>query len=226
MNNSPLAIDSKGEVTTPTDHEKRRQRLSAQTRIEKILAAAQQEFIDKGYTATRMDDIAQRSGLSKGGLYAHFQSKDAVFEALMRRVLVVPDFSTLPDFEQESKAESVAEWLVDQLYATLLQEQTISMFRLLIAEAERIPHVIEKWYEEVVEAHLKMLQSVLSKVILRLGGSSKVLIDEPWLTFAPVIHVMIMQMLLSRASVRSVAEYRAGHIALLTELLTLRKPHR
>ncbi|PJI51998.1 hypothetical protein CTI14_50165, partial [Methylobacterium radiotolerans] len=38
-------------------------------------------------SGTRMDDIALRAGVSKGGLYAHFASKEAIFEALLERHL-------------------------------------------------------------------------------------------------------------------------------------------
>lgn len=221
MNDSLPAIALHQEHSIPIDFERRRQRLSAETRVEQILAAAQQEFIEKGYTATRMDDIAKRSCLSKGGLYAHFDSKDAVFEALMRRFLVVPDFSGFPDAHLEVKAESIAEWLVDRLYATLLQEQSIAMFRLLIAESERIPHVIEQWYREVVEAHLNMLQNILNDAAGKLGSKSKVVASEPWLTLAPVIHVMIMHMLFGKTGACDITVYRAGHVALLTELLSV-----
>ena len=52
-----------------------RRRLTPQVRMAQILDAALAEFSERGYAATTMDDIARRSGLSKGGLYAHFASK-------------------------------------------------------------------------------------------------------------------------------------------------------
>ena len=59
-------------------------------RVGQILDAALQEFSAAGYTGARMDDIALRAGLSKGGLYAHFASKEEVFEALLARYLCPP----------------------------------------------------------------------------------------------------------------------------------------
>lgn len=64
-----------------------RQRLPPTVRVGQILDAALQEFSAAGYTGARMDDIALRAGLSKGGLYAHFASKEEVFEALLARYL-------------------------------------------------------------------------------------------------------------------------------------------
>lgn len=50
-----------------------------------ILAAAEAEFAERGYAATKMLDVARRAGMSVGALYRHFQSKEAIFESLVRR---------------------------------------------------------------------------------------------------------------------------------------------
>ncbi|MFB6351995.1 MAG: TetR/AcrR family transcriptional regulator [Bradymonadaceae bacterium] len=58
---------------------------SPDERAEQILAAARQCFLEKGYFATRMDEIARESGLSKGGIYFHFDSKKDIFRSLVER---------------------------------------------------------------------------------------------------------------------------------------------
>src|SRR5687768_347187 len=58
--------------------------LPEQARRDQILAAARSCFIDRGYHPTRMEDIAAAAGLSKGGVYFHFQSKQEVFDALVQ----------------------------------------------------------------------------------------------------------------------------------------------
>lgn len=57
--------------------------LPEQARREQILSAARRCFIENGYHPTRMDDIARAAGLSKGGVYFHFKSKQEVFESLV-----------------------------------------------------------------------------------------------------------------------------------------------
>lgn len=47
-------------------------------RINQIINAAVQEFVDKGYQGASMESIAARAGLSKGGVYHHFNSKDEI----------------------------------------------------------------------------------------------------------------------------------------------------
>src|SRR3954451_12957965 len=53
-----------------------------------IIEAALDEFIARGYTATRLDDIAKRAGVAKGTIYLHFKDKESMFEELIRTALV------------------------------------------------------------------------------------------------------------------------------------------
>jgi AcrR family transcriptional regulator len=57
---------------------------SPDERAEQILNAARTCFLEKGYFATKMDEIAQESGLSKGGIYFHFDSKREIFRGLVQ----------------------------------------------------------------------------------------------------------------------------------------------
>ena len=60
--------------------------LPEEVRRTQILGAARKCFIEKGYFPTRMEDIARVSGLSKGGIYFHFEGKSQIFEALVRQL--------------------------------------------------------------------------------------------------------------------------------------------
>lgn len=57
----------------------------SEERREQILDAAVQVFAERGLHEARMDDIAERSGLSKGALYLYYKSKDAIIAALMHQ---------------------------------------------------------------------------------------------------------------------------------------------
>ncbi|MDU6376033.1 MAG: helix-turn-helix domain-containing protein, partial [Bradyrhizobium sp.] len=45
-----------------------------------IVQAAMDEFIARGFAATRLDDIARRAGVAKGTIYLHFKDKESMFE--------------------------------------------------------------------------------------------------------------------------------------------------
>src|ERR671937_7798 len=53
-----------------------------------IVEAAMEEFIARGFAATRLDDIAKRAGVAKGTIYLHFKDKESMFEELVRIVIV------------------------------------------------------------------------------------------------------------------------------------------
>jgi AcrR family transcriptional regulator len=49
-----------------------------------LLAAALDLFVARGYAATRLEDVAQQAGVSKGTLYLYFENKEALFKAVIR----------------------------------------------------------------------------------------------------------------------------------------------
>ena len=46
------------------------------------------EFIARGFAATRLDDVARRAGVTQGTIYLHFTDKEALFQELVRTALV------------------------------------------------------------------------------------------------------------------------------------------
>ena len=60
----------------------------AAERRQAIIEAAMEEFISRGFAATRLDDIARRAGVAKGTIYLHFKDKESMFEELIRTAIV------------------------------------------------------------------------------------------------------------------------------------------
>ena len=60
----------------------------AAERREAIIEAAMDEFIARGFAATRLDDVAKRAGVAKGTIYLHFKDKESMFEELIRTAIV------------------------------------------------------------------------------------------------------------------------------------------
>src|SRR3954454_14647606 len=63
-------------------------RRRAEARPDEVLDAALDLFIEKGFAAARVEDIAKRAGLSKGAVYLYFPSKEAIMEGLVQRAVV------------------------------------------------------------------------------------------------------------------------------------------
>ena len=142
-----------------------------------------------------MDDIAQRCGLSKGGLYAHFDSKDAIFKALLDRSLNRTDWAQMPQLAAVADTRAVAEWTVDRLHAALLAPEVITLVRLLIPERERVPLRVDEW-KKLTQQHTQQVLVVLT----------------------PIVHVLLWHTVFGEGAEPD-PHYRQAHIDMLCELL-------
>jgi AcrR family transcriptional regulator len=73
---------------TPQQRQDRRWTRRKEERPAELMAAALDLFVERGYAATRLDDVAARAGVSKGTLYLYFSSKEELFEAVIRSGIV------------------------------------------------------------------------------------------------------------------------------------------
>ena len=74
-------------ISDPTERALRWRRRK-EARPKEILAAALALFAERGFAATRLDDVALRAGVTKGTLYLYFPNKEELFEAVVRQTLV------------------------------------------------------------------------------------------------------------------------------------------
>lgn len=199
--------------------DRQRSRLPPAVRVGQILDAALHEFSLAGYAGARMDDIALRAGLSKGGLYAHFVSKEAVFEALLARHLSPSrlDIETIVD--GAATPQDLAERIADHLYLSLANPAMVSTMRLLLAESGRVPHLAARWRQETAEAHQADLGRLLARAHARGLCRDGVALDQPWLLLAPVVHTIVMAALLGPDERIALPARRRAHVAMIGELL-------
>src|SRR6476646_6747408 len=81
---APKIVSPKVDAGKPASNRAER----AAERREAIIEAAMDEFIARGYAATRLDDVAKRAGVAKGTIYLHFKDKESMFEELIRTAIV------------------------------------------------------------------------------------------------------------------------------------------
>jgi AcrR family transcriptional regulator len=103
----------------------------------RILDAAQQVFLKRGYQSASLDEIAEMAPASKPTIYAHFDGKQALFEAVVARV--VTGLTNFEGFEPkgrtvQDKLASLGMEIVERFI-----EETIGVTRVTIAEADRFP---------------------------------------------------------------------------------------
>ncbi len=133
-----------------------------QARNDEILAAAAECFARSGYRGTSMSDIAKEAGLSVGGLYRYFSSKDLLFHALVQNSSnVAKETWAVPDNSSEASAQ-LRSLVVSQLdmAASPKCRSGISLDIRLHGEAldsEIVRSEIEKAYSDRLEVITKLL---------------------------------------------------------------------
>jgi AcrR family transcriptional regulator len=124
----------------------------ADARPQEVLEAALAVFVERGYAATRLDEVARRAGVAKATLYRYYENKFDLFKAVVRKSLVA-GFDELAR-TGPGKPIGAREQLV-RLLAALTQRVAGSSLsgipKLVIAEAGNFPEVARFYHEEVIQ---------------------------------------------------------------------------
>lgn len=116
-----------------------RRALNRQANTQKLLDAALSVFAAMGYAGASMDGVAEAAGLSKPTLYKYFDSKEALFTAMMqaRRDDMMVGFEVTPSGSMAAQLHAFA-W---RYARAVLHPDLMSLARLIIAEVPRFPEV-------------------------------------------------------------------------------------
>lgn len=144
-----------------------RWRRRKEARPEEILAAALASFAERGFAATRLEDVAARAGISKGTLYLYFKGKEELFEAVVRAT-IVPNIARLETLAATFEGPSAR--LLERLLLTLADvvgSQVGAIPKLVIAEAGNFPDLARFYLDEVVRRGLRLIGAILRRGIER-----------------------------------------------------------
>jgi AcrR family transcriptional regulator len=137
-------------------------------RPDEITAAALESFIERGYAATRLEDVAARAGISKGTLYLYFNNKEELFKAVVREGLVSPlvKMRDLVDSYEGSTHELLSK-LVHGWWERVGSTRLSGILKLLISEARNFPQIASFYVEEVVGPGRETLAAIIRRGVAR-----------------------------------------------------------
>jgi AcrR family transcriptional regulator len=181
-----------------------------------IIEAAMDEFIARGFAATRLDDVARRAGVAKGTIYLHFKDKESMFEELIRTAIVpiVMRLSSTPPAPGASVRDMV-EAFARTFIAEVASTRRGDLVRLIVAEGPRFPEVADFYYREVVSRGLAGMRALIELGINRGEIKQKNLAQFPQIMVAPALIAVIWQSLFGRhAPLDAIAMFRV-HLDLI-----------
>jgi AcrR family transcriptional regulator len=144
-----------------------RWRRRKEARPDEILAAALASFAERGFAATRLEDVAARAGISKGTLYLYFNSKEELFKAVVRATLV-PNIERVEALAASFDGPSAL--LLERLLLTIagvVGSRLGAIPKLVIAEAGNFPDLARFYLAEVVRRGLRLIGTILRRGIER-----------------------------------------------------------
>jgi len=135
-----------------------------------IIQSAVDEFLEKGYENTSMEAIARRAGISKGGLYHHFKSKDDIL-LLANQQLYEPIAAMRREAESMPSAPQALSWYMKSYIEYWRSHKTEVVFSSLsMAKMLELP-ALEQMYENYTEGYLSFFQNLYERGIA--GGEFK-----------------------------------------------------
>ena len=200
-------------VSAPLSRPNRAER--AAERRQAIVDAAMEEFIARGFAATRLDDIAKRAGVAKGTIYLHFKDKESMFEELIRTA-IVPLVGRL---QAPPPAGGTVRELVEGFALTFIREVVTTrrgdIVRLIVAEGPRFPSIADFYYREVVSKGLAGMRAMIELGIARGEIANANLARFPQILIAPALIAVIWQSLFAKHAPLDAIEMFRTHLDLI-----------
>ncbi|MGN6423184.1 MAG: TetR/AcrR family transcriptional regulator [Asticcacaulis sp.] len=195
----------------------RSRRLKPEQREAAILDAALEAFARHGFADARIEDIARVAQVSKGSVYLYFPTKQALFEALVRRD-IGPRVAMARGFldAYDGPLEIALQNLADMVSAIIDSGQTPIYPRLLVAESQRLPELVDFYRREVVG----VLLAALSGLFARAMTKGEIAQDDPvmlaHLFVAPVLKALMWALVFTPTEPEPfrAGPYLAAHIRL------------
>lgn len=135
-----------------------------QARPGELLGAALDLFVEKGYAATRLDDVAARAGVSKGTLFLYYPSKEDLFKAVIHDSLAgrFDEWNAELEAYPGSSAELVRHCL-HSWWERIGMTAASGITKLVLSEAGSFPEVATYYQRHVIEPGHRLLRRVLQR---------------------------------------------------------------
>ncbi len=175
-------------AAAPVKRERRKE-----ARPGELLAAALDLFVEKGFAATRAEEVAQRAGVSKGTLFLYFASKEELFKAVVRENISghYPGWhEELQNFE--GNTADMLRLCAQGWWCNIGATKACGIGKLMMAEGAQFPDLQLFYQTEVIEAGNLLLRRLFERGVAR--GEFRADLDLDHLVnlfVAPFLYLMV-----------------------------------
>lgn len=141
-------------------------RVTPPDRLDRILEAARDAFATRGFAATTMEEIAQRVGISRSAIYSRFETKEALFRALVEGMVghVLPE--AVPDLTDTSAPDALRRFI--HVVMQRLGTGNIAFLpKLIIGEGQAFPDLVKFYHDHALTRVLGAIEAIIRHGVAR-----------------------------------------------------------
>jgi AcrR family transcriptional regulator len=201
----------------------RRRRKEA--RPDEIIEAARAVFVERGFAAAKVDEIARRAGASKGTVYLYFPTKEALFEAVMRvNVLsVIEAAASAANADSAMPAPVQLRMVMETFYREFVATDRKRLMHLMIAEGPHFPALLDFYHRDVVGLGMFLLKQLIERGMQRGEFKPDGMEKYPKLILGPALLAALYGSLFGERDQLDIDDYAQTHIASVMRALGVEK---
>lgn len=170
-------------------------------RPQEITEAALTAFAEKGYAATRVEEVAKRAGVSKGLLYLYFKTKEELFKAVVRS-FVVPRIDALTAKVEASdlSSEEFLRGPLLEFMKSLPGSPVAVIVRLMISEGPKHPDLVSFYWDNVVSRGIAALKQTVDRGVRSGEFRRSAVSDMPHILILPGLFSVVFTLVFGKQS--------------------------
>jgi len=133
-----------------------------------LLAAALDLFVEKGFAATRVEEVAQRAGVSKGTLFLYFASKEELFKAVVRENISGRFAEWNDEFDRfDGSTQDMLRYCLFSWWERIGSTKASGIPKLMMSEAQNFPELASFYQHEVMQPGNTLIERILQRGVAR-----------------------------------------------------------
>ncbi|MFO1267576.1 MAG: TetR/AcrR family transcriptional regulator [Rubrivivax sp.] len=189
----PRSTVAEVRAEAPAEEAPTRQRRK-EARPQELLDAALELFVEKGFAATRAEEVAHRAGVSKGTLYLYYPSKEELFKAVVRQnlgSLIAEGKEVVAQFQGSTSELLVT--LMKAWWQRVGSRRAAGIHKIILAEVRNFPELAQFYSDEVIEPADALFCSAVQRGITRGEFRALPLHETAHALMAPMIFLALHQ---------------------------------
>ncbi len=163
-----------------------------EARPQELLDAALELFVEKGFAATRSDEVAVRAGVSKGTLYLYYPSKEELLKAVIQQNLgqIIAQGGGIVD-EFEGPTAELLSMLMNLWWDRVGNTPAGGIHKIMMSEVRNFPEIAQFYRDEIIKPATDLLARTLQRGIDRGEFRDLPVVEVTQALFAPLIFMAL-----------------------------------